>query len=202
MGGGSGHDADQGVSALLKVVLGALLAVLFTVPATAQDTGASCSQIAEDARRLACYDRLFRTDGPVAVAETVTIQSERPIPAQPSGREPAEMIVACEEGVLTVRFRIAGQIVSATSDIAPFTFQVDQSGTTVESLRAAPDNRSAGFWTTEASEGFLDSLAGGRNLKVRMTPPRVRSLTLDFRLEGHFDAIAALRESCTEAQAR
>lgn len=165
-------------------------------PAHAQETGASCAPIANDMERLACYDGLFRTDGPSPGGGAVTIESERLIPALPTGRKPAEMAVSCDAGVLTVQFRFAGQLISATGDIAPVTFQVDQNATAVRTLNASPDNIAVGFWTTEESSIFLNSLAGGTSLKVRMTPVRQRSLTVDFRLAEHRDTIAALMDSC------
>lgn len=172
-----------------------LLAALTVAPAHAQEIGASCAPIADNTERLACYDKLFRTSAPPSVG-VVTIESERLIPALPTGRKPAEMIVACDAGVLSVRFSFAGQLVSATGDIAPVTFQVDQNATAVRTLSAAPENTAVGFWTTEESSTFLNSLAGGTNLKVRMTPVRQRSLTVDFRLAEQGDAIAAVRSAC------
>lgn len=178
------------------MIFGVLLTALLSAPALSQETGASCALIEDGAERLACYDRLFRTDNPPAGDAMVTIESERLIPALPTGRKPAEMIVSCDSGLLTVQFRFAGQLISATGDIAPITFQVDQNPTSVRTLRASQDNASAGFWTTQESTAFLNSLAGGTNLKVRMTPVRQRSLTVDFRLDKHREEIEAARNAC------
>lgn len=173
-----------------------LLAALVVAPAHAQETGASCAQIQDDGERLACYDKVFRSDEPPLGGSAVTIQSERLIPALPTGRKPAEMVVSCDAGMLTVQFRFAGQLVSATGDIAPVTLQVDQNATAVRTLSASPDNAAVGFWTTEESSVFLNSLAGGTTLKVRMTPLRQRSLTVDFRVAEHRDAVEAVRDAC------
>jgi hypothetical protein len=173
-----------------------LLAALFAAPAYAQETGASCARIEDDPQRLACYDGVFRSDAGEGDAGGLTIQSERLIPALPSGREPAEMVVQCEAGTLSVLFRFAGQQVSVTGDIAPVTFQVDQGATLVRTLRVSQDNAAVGFWTTGESSAFIDSLAGGTNLKVRMTPVRQRSLTVDFRLAQHLGTITEIRDTC------
>jgi hypothetical protein len=166
-------------------------------PAHAQEAGASCAPIADDVERLACYDGLFRTgESQQQEAASVRIESERLIPANPTGRKPAEMVVSCDAEGLSVQFHFAGQLVSITGDIAPVTFQVDQNATAVRTLTASPDNTAVGFWTTDDSVAFLNSLAGGTNLKVRMTPVRQRSLTVDFRLVEHSDAIAAVRDTC------
>jgi hypothetical protein len=173
-----------------------LLAALMVLPVSAQETGAACGQVENDIDRLACYDKLFRPDNPPLGGGALTILSERLIPALPSGRKPAEMIVSCDAGLLTVQFRFAGQLVSATGDIAPLTLQVDQNATAVRTLRVSEDNTALGFWTTSESQAFLNSLAGGTSLKVRMTPVRQRSLTVDFRLPDHRDAIVEVRGAC------
>ena len=181
---------------LLKVIFGVLVAALLSAPAFGQDTGASCASIEDDAGRLACYDGVFRKGTPPAGEDSLVIESERLIPALPTGRKPAEMVVACDAGTLSVQFRFAGQLVSVSGDIAPVTFQVDQNATSVRTLRASPDNTAAGFWTTPESGVFLNSLVGGTTLKVRMTPVRQRSLTVDFRLDRNEAAIDAVRERC------
>ncbi len=186
----------QGSRTLFKVIAAVLFAALVSAPAFAQETGASCAPIGDDAERLACYDRLFRSGDLPLGGAAVTIESERLIPALPTGRKPAEMIVSCDSGILTVQFRFAGQLVSATGDIAPITFQVDQNATAVRTLSTSSDNTAAGFWTTRESLAFLNSLAGGTNLKVRMTPVRQRSMTVDFRLAEQREAIEAARNAC------
>jgi hypothetical protein len=161
----------------------------------AQSTPQACAAIAADPERLACYDAIFR-DAAVLPADAVVIESARPIPARPTGREPATMTIACEPSGVVVSFAFAGQLVSNTSDIAPVTLQVDQGGTSVRTLAADDSNTSLRFAPGRESEAFLDSLAGGTNLRVRMTPVRQRSVTVVFRLPEYFDDIAALRAGC------
>jgi hypothetical protein len=163
-------------------------------PALAQSTPEECATIEADPDRLACYDAIFRNE--VGQGEAVVIESERLIPALPTGREPATMTIACETAQVVTSFAFAGQFVSNTGDIAPVTLQVDQNATSVRTLTADGSNTSLRFAPGRESEAFLDSLAGGTNLRVRMTPVRQRSLTVDFRLPEHTDAIAALRSGC------
>ncbi|HHY51536.1 MAG TPA: hypothetical protein GYA10_17525 [Alphaproteobacteria bacterium] len=182
---------------LVANILG-LLAIVMAVPAlpaAAQAPGEACAAILDDVERLACYDAIFRNAGTVP-SDDVIIESERLIPAQPTGRAPATMIISCDAEGLRVSFAFAGQLVSNTGDIAPVTFQVDQNATIVRTLRASADNRSLSFAAGTESLAFLDSLAGGTNLRVRMTPVRQRSLAVDFRLPERAAEIGALRESC------
>jgi hypothetical protein len=174
-------------------VCGLLLAAS---PVIAQEEPAeACAAIADDGPRLACYDGIFRNGGDLP-GDEIEIQSERMIPALPSGRAPATMLIACEAGQPKVSFAFAGQLVSNTGDIAPVTFQVDQNGTSVRTLTASSDNRTLSFGAGSESDAFLDGLAAGTNLKVRMTPVRQRSVTVDFRLPDHTEQIAELLSGC------
>lgn len=181
-----------------RLLLSLVLVGLLAVPATAQTAGSgeACVAIADDTERLACYDAVFRTSAQEGDVTPLRIESEQQIPARPNGRVPAGMVVACESGTLTVTFDFARQLLSATNDDAPITFQVDQGGNTVRNLPVSSDNTSIGYFATRDSEAFLDGLEGGTSLKVRITPVRQRSLTVDFRLREHEAAIAALREAC------
>lgn len=181
---------------MFKVVTGLLLFALVAVPAAAQESGQSCSTIAEDAARLACYDAIFRDGVPEGEAGGLVLKSERLIPARPSGREPATFAISCEAGAPAVSFSFAGQLVSATGDIAPITFQVDQNATLVRTLASSDNNTSLAFATPREASAFLDALNGGTNLKVRMTPIGQRSVTVDFKLSTVRGEIGALRESC------
>lgn len=165
------------------------------MPAFAQASAEACAAIAADTERLACYDAIFRHT-PTAPEGAIVLSSERMIPAQPTGRAPATMTISCEAGAVRVAFAFAGQLVSNTGDIAPVTFQVDQNGTAVRTLAANAENNELSFASPRDAAQFLDSLDGGRNLKVRMTPVRQRSLTVDFRLPAAAGEIEALVAGC------
>lgn len=186
----------RGFSIPLLAALALGLAIPAAPAVAQQDKAEACAAIADDGERLGCYDAIFRHVGDIPAAEIV-IESERLIPARPTGRASATMMVSCAPAGPMVSFAFAGQLVSNTSDIAPVTFQVDANGTTVRTLSANQTNTVLSFDPGVASRTFLDSLAGGANLKVRMTPVRQRSVTVDFRLQEHAEAIGALRESCT-----
>jgi hypothetical protein len=180
----------------LAIAAAVLLLGLPATPVLAQQDGASCAAIADDIERLACYDAIFRAPDDGVGAAEVLILSEQLIPARPVGREPAEMSIACVDGGISVRFSFANQLLSNTSDNAPLSFQVDLGGNTVRNLPVADENTAAGFATARDAAAFLDTLEGARNLKVRVTPVRQRSLTVDFRLQGFADEIGAVRGAC------
>ena len=182
-------------TAVKRLVFAGLAALTLVAPALGQETGESCAAIGDDAQRLACYDGIFRGDAPEAPGG-LSYDSERLIPARPSGRGPATFAVACVDGQPQVSFGFAGQLVSATGDIAPVTLQVDQGQTQVRTMQSSEGNTRLAFASTREVTGFLDSLNGGTTLKVRMTPVGQRSLTVNFRLAGALEEIRALRDSC------
>lgn len=189
---------------LLKALAGfAIVTAGLIQPTLAQADVQECVAIGDDAARLACYDTLFVGTGPIdeegdepGIFETIAIPSERPIPARPTGREPAILGISCNDGAMLVAFRFAGNNVSNTGDIAPLTYQVDSGGTTVRTLRANADNTELSFATPADTETFLNSLAGGTSVRVRVTPVRQRSVNVEFRLLDFIDEIQALRANC------
>jgi hypothetical protein len=180
------------------------LCLALTIPfatasaAFAQTSGATCGVITDNAERLACYDKLFRGAGTPDNGLSVTFESEQQIPARPSGRGRAQFTVSCEAGVLSAQFSFASQLLSATGDFAPVTFQLDQQSARTRTLNTSPDNTAVGFWTTADAEAFLATLEGASELAVRITPTSYRSLSIRFRLEGVLDAIAPIRAACQE----
>jgi hypothetical protein len=174
-----------------------VMIVMSALPAAAQPAAdpAGCAAIAGDAERLACYDAIFRVPA-VPPADAVIIESNQPIPARPTGRAPATMTIACTEQGVSVGFAFAGQLLSETSDDAALSFQVQQTGNVVRNLPVSADNTTIGFPAGAQSEAFLEMIEGGRNLQVRITPVRQRSLQVAFALQTHEAAIAALRDTC------
>ena len=106
------------------------------------------------------------------------------------------MTIACTEGVLGVSFTFAGQLLSETSDDAAISFQVQQTGSQVRSLPVGPGNTSIAFPSARDSDAFLETLEGGNNLVVRITPVRQRSIQVQFNLRGREDEITLMRERC------
>jgi type VI secretion system protein VasI len=180
------------------ILLAFLPLMLAASPASAQPAAdpAACAAIGDDAERLACYDAIFRNGPGVDPATTVVIESNFPIPARPTGRGPATMEVSCTAGTLGVRFTFAGQLLSETGDDAGISFQVQQTGNVVRNLPVADDNKSVIFPSETQADTFLESIEGGDSLIVRITPPRQRSLQVEFDLKTHTEDIGRIRELC------
>lgn len=164
-------------------------------PAFAQQQAAACTAIAGDTERLACYDAIFLASGGPS-AETIILESQQLIPARPTGRERAVIELSCGPDGLAASFEFANQVLVATNSETALSYQIDFAGTVVRNLPTSNEGTRVGFATPEQTMDFFDAVLGGRTLRIRVTPPRQRSLTVDFRLIDRRDEIAALRQSC------
>lgn len=181
----------------MRILLVLALVMMAGVPVSAQSPTdpSACVAISGDAERLACYDAIFRPSAG-EVTGALVIESNQPIPARPTGRGPATMTIACTGEGLAVSFAFAGQLLSETGDDAALSYQLQQTGNVVRNLPVSADNMSIGFPPGAATETFLESIEGGRNIQVRVTPIRQRSLQVVFNLATHAVEIDALRETC------
>lgn len=171
--------------------------LLLPVPvAHAQQGVAQCVAIATDVERLACYDGLFRADGPSATALSVQLESEQLIPARPSGRAPATVTVTCDTGVLSVAFGFAGNTMSALGNDAGITLQYDLQAARSRTLPVNATNTAVLLDNSRDSATFLDGLAGATNLTARVTPVNSRSLSVRFRVDAFAEAVAPVRAAC------
>lgn len=179
----------------------ALLALLpllvLPAPAALAQTGvAQCVSLAADGERLACYDNLFRNNGPTAAALSVVIQSEQLIPARPSGRQPATMTIACEANALTIAFAFAGNTMSALGRDAGLTLQSDLQPARSRTLPVNETNTAIVVDNTREAAALLDSLAGTTNLTARVTPVASRSLSVRFRVDTIMAQVEPVRAAC------
>jgi hypothetical protein len=165
-------------------------------PALGQADPRACVAVAGNQARLACFDAAFASGSGVEAAMEAFIDSSQLIPARPVGRERAQMRIACQTGVLSVSFRFAGQLVSATGDFGAITFLTDAQSARTRTLSVSADNQALGFWTSAEATAFLDALDGVQNLSVRITPLNQRSLNVRFDLSGLAAAAAPVRQAC------
>lgn len=183
----------------MKIWPALALLSLFSVPAPlamAQEGVAQCTAIATDVERLACYDGLFRSGGPSASAISITLESEQLIPARPSGRAPATLMVICDQGTLSVAFSFAGNTLSALGNDAGLTLQYDLQAARSRTLPVNDTNTAVLLETSQEAAAFLDGLAGATNLTARVTPVNSRSLSVRFRVDAFIAEVAPVRAAC------
>lgn len=159
-------------------------------------TGAQCAAIDDDSARLICYDDLFRNQPEAENAASVTFESEQLIPARPSGRGPATIIVSCEPNGLQVAFGFAGNTLSSLGNDVGLTLQYDLTRRS-STLPVSEANTSVLIDNTRDALAFIDNLAGVDNLTVRITPTSTRTLSVRFQVEDFADRAAPVVASCS-----
>lgn|GEM_PF-485853 len=172
---------------------------LFAAPvpvAMAQSGVSQCVSIESDVERLSCYDGLFRSPQTNQDGLSVTLQSEQLIPAWPSGRGSATMVVNCADDVLSVAFTFAGNTMSALGRDAGITLQYDLQARRSRTLPVNEDNTAIVLDNSRDAAEFLDGLAGATNLTVRVTPVNLRSLSVRFRVDTFMPAVNDVRAAC------
>lgn len=178
-------------------VLALLPLLSVSMPAVmAQETGAQCTAIADDAERLACFDTAFAALATTVAADSVVFESEQLIPARPNGRQPATITVSCDAGVLRVAFAFAGNTMSALGNDAGITWQFDLQAARSRTLPVNADNTAIVLDKTSDALAFIQSVVGATNLTVRVTPVNSRSLTVRYRVEDFAGSIAPVRAAC------
>lgn len=183
----------------MKLLPALALLPLFAAPAPialAQSGIAQCVLVESDVERLACYDGLFRDPATAQQGLSVTLMSEQLIPARPSGRAPASMVVNCQDDLLTVAFSFAGNTMSALGRDAGITMQYDLQASRSRTLPVNADNTAIVLDNTRDAASFLDGLAGATNLTVRVTPVNSRSLKVRFRVDGFLSEVSQVRAAC------
>tara|TARA_R110002020_G_scaffold8652_16_gene34427 strand:+ start:12773 stop:13384 length:612 start_codon:yes stop_codon:yes gene_type:complete len=192
-------DARDGTLITVKIPLALALLPLLAAPvppALAQSALSQCVLIDSDVERLTCYDGLFRTPQSEQAGLSVTLQSEQLIPARPSGRAPATMVVICQDDVLSVSFAFAGNTMSALGRDAGITLQYDLQASRSRTLPVNADNTAIVLDNTRDAAAFLDGLAGATNLTVRVTPVNSRSLSARFRVDAFLPEVSQVRAAC------
>ena len=176
----------------------ALLPLLIAPAQTAfaQSGVAQCVSVPGDMERLACYDGLFRNTVPANGAISVSINSEQLIPARPSGRAPATIVVSCDAGKLSVAFSFAGNTMSALGRDIGITWQYDLQAARSRTLSVNADNTAVLLDNSRDAAAFLDGLVGTTNLAVRVTPATSRSLSVRFRVDAFVEQVAPVRAAC------
>ena len=177
-------------------VLALLPLLSVSTPAVmAQQAGAQCTAIADDAQRLACFDAAFSTTV-AAAADSVVFESEQLIPARPNGRRAATITVACDAGQLNVAFAFAGNTMSALGNDAGITWQFDLQAARSRTLPVSADNTAVVLDNTRDAQAFIQSIEGATNLTVRVTPVNSRSLTVRYRVDDFGERVAPVLAAC------
>lgn len=177
------------------LAIGILLAIV--VPALAQDDPKACADVVDDAKRLVCYDLVFRTKQTTTIQgkwevreETskisdkrnvfVSVDSNEPLRGRFGQKRPATLMIACRESKTDSYIVFGGHFMSSIQGAGTVTYRVDKKPAKQRRFTESNDHQALGLWSSSASIPFVRScanfLAGlGYSSRQRHTP-KVRSL--------------------------
>lgn len=174
----------------------------------------SCAAIADNTRRLACYDMEYRPATTVSVSSkwdvsesvsriddsksvTLYLTSDDTFPGKYSrGRESATLIVRCLENTTSAYFRFGDHFLADIEGYGRITYRIDDAEARTESFRESTDHKALGLWRGGQAIPFIKRMMEGDAMVVRATPYNESSITTTFTIAGLSDAVVPLREAC------
>ncbi len=191
--------------------------LLLSGVAVGQTTGEGCGAIDDSAKRMICYDALFRTATSTPVIEGtgawnittetsritdttnvfVTLESDQPIPARfGGGGQKAVLNLRCRENTTSFTIWFGGQFMASSGGFDRVTYRIDDRPAVDDRWEESTNNEHMGHWSGGRSIPLIKSLFGAQNLLVRATPFNESAITIDFKVGGIEAAIEPLREAC------
>lgn len=173
-----------------------------------------CAAIADDARRLECFDLEYRkTVKPVPQdskwnvrrdvsklddTENVflTLVSDNAQRGRFGGDENAVLVMACRENTTSLWVRFGGHFMADNAGGGRVTFRIDDQKASVKSFRESNNHEALGLWNGGTSIPFIKDLFKAKHLLLRATPLSESSLTYEFTIMGLDEAIKPLRAAC------
>jgi len=193
----------------------AFFVMTFVPSLWAQDDPKTCAAIPNDAKRLECFDLIFKKSSVTKMSENsqwrveeekskiddstnVTLLLEATEPIRNQYGQPARLtiLIVCREKTTNFYIVFGGHFMSSTSDYGTVTFRLDKKPAIQKQLRESTDHKALGLWGGAASVPFIKTLFGSSTLFVRATPFNESSITGEFNISGLQDAIAPLRQAC------
>ncbi|SMF05206.1 type VI secretion system protein VasI [Tistlia consotensis] len=193
------------------------LAVLVLLGSTAAQAASpeDCAKIADDNRRLTCFDLIFRKSSHTEKADyskwRVTIERSKiddttnvfmfldargEIRRRFGGTGYPTLVIACRENKTGLWLTFAGHFMADNGSYGDVTFRIDSEKAFDRSLSESTDHEALGLWSGDRSIPFIKQLFGKKTLLVRATPFSESSLTMEFPITGVEDAIEPLRKAC------
>lgn len=177
----------------------------------------ACSQVEDDAKRLACYDAILSDasqadtavddDGKIAgwmvreetnpiddkVSVTIARMSDEEYNTK-YGSDKAVLAIACLEGEYRAWFAFRGS--HLPKDEAPVTIRLDRDEPSVHLLSPSDNRKAYGMWDQKRVASFIDSLTGRQKIAVRAFDDDGRRIETVFSLSGLDKALPKVRAAC------
>ncbi|MFD1199545.1 type VI secretion system-associated protein TagO [Brucella gallinifaecis] len=191
--------------------------MIVVVPVQAEDSGNSCAKENDAAKRLLCYDGIFRNEiktDPITegtgkwrsqtdvskIADTAdhyaALQSEDKLSKRFGGTGYAQIHMRCKENKTSAYFTFADQFLSDIQNYGKITYRLDTDKAVTKGFNVSTDNTGLGLWSGGSAIPFLKSLEGHKQLVVRVTPFNQSAITVTFDIRGFDEAVKPIRSAC------
>lgn len=203
------------------IAVAACLAVTHVSSLSAQDAlddlkaSKACARIKNDAKRLECFDLIFRKSSETKKLEKsewvvreekskiddstnvfVTLDSTQPVRNQYGELNKVKIAIYCRENKTNFVIIFGDYFMFDNGDYGKVIFRVDKKPATRKRLTASTDHEALGLWNGASAIAFIKTLFGGSTLFVRATPFTESSVSAEFDITGLQEAIIPLRRAC------
>jgi type VI secretion system protein VasI len=208
----------------LALLLPLVVSALAPAAGWAQD-GSICALLADDRKRLDCYDLLFKKPQaektmPAQPAKTkpatgtgrweveeetsklddslnvvVAVASEQTLQGRAEGKR-ATLSIGCFEGRTVLWVHFGGLLMADHGEYGIVTYRLDKQTARSTRMYDSTDGYSLGLGDPDVAIAFVKSMLGADGLVFRATPFQELAVTLDFPITGLAEAIKPLRKAC------
>ncbi|TXH85512.1 MAG: hypothetical protein E6Q77_00360 [Rhizobium sp.] len=182
-----------------------------SVPSNAED-GKDCAAISDDAKRLLCYDLIFKIKRTatqqskwIVQEETskiddrknvfVALDSNERLAGRFGQKDKARLLFACREGKTAFYITFGGHFMSSLNG-GTVTYRIDKRPAAKKGMRESTDHQALGLWTAGEAIPFARDLFGAQSLYLQAVPHSESSVSADFDVAGLEQAIKPLAEAC------
>lgn len=199
----------------MRIAVAFVTIPLLAMPTAAigQNTGKACAIISDDARRLSCYDAVFRVSeeptkpvGDWTVSEEtskvddsktvfLSVRSIDRIRGRFGNKKRAVLMLRCKENTTSAFINFGGHFMSSLNH-GTVTYRVDKRPSRRKRMTNSNNHTALGLWSGGTAIPFIKELFGGKRLYVSATPMSESAVEAEFNIGGLETAIAPLRKAC------
>ncbi len=186
--------------------------------AVAQGDPKECASQKDDAKRLLCYDLIFKmttetqppgdTPGAWRMSTDVSkiddsksvflsVEAEETVNCGWNRGGPITLLVRCKENTTALVFLTGCHMTSSTyNDNGHVTIRLDDEKAQTLRMEESTNNRSLGLWSGGRSIPVIKQMFGKKQMIARMRPFNENAFTVTFNISGLEEASKPLRNAC------
>lgn len=184
-------------------------------------TGEDCAKNDNDAERLACYDKIFKTDQKPAQAEPqvdvgkkgwdvwksqskiddsvsdlMMLLSDNIVNERAGTMGYGTIGIKCHQKTTTITFNAGEFFLVDDDDYGRVTYRLDKEKAKTKRMDVTSDNKALGLWSNSETIPFIKEMFGHDKIIVQITPYQETPATMEFTIKGLEEAIKPLRKAC------